>query len=86
MCTPRLKVNSRIGLEEHLDKMVEQQQLNTALTHHTHTHTHTALLLTPVRYTGRHHLMACWVSTDSKASWESYVTFLASALLPALDL
>ena len=49
-------------------------------------HTHMLVFLTPVRYTCRHHLSAFWVSTESKASWESYVTFLASALPPALDL
>lgn len=70
MCTCMLKVNNLMGLEEHLDKMLEQQQLAAALTHHVHTHV----------------LMAFWVSTESKASWESYVTLLASAVLPALDI
>lgn len=79
-----LKVNNHIGLEDHLDKMVKQPQQTPALTHHTHTHT--PLFLTHVWYRGKQHLMAFWVITESKASWESYAAFLASAPLSTLDL
>ncbi|CAB1421293.1 unnamed protein product [Pleuronectes platessa] len=46
--------------------------------------THNAVTGQQSLYTGRHHLMAFGVSTESKASWEPYVIFLASAPLPAL--
>lgn len=35
-----LKVNTHIGLEDHLDKTGKQQEQTATLTHHTHTHTH----------------------------------------------
>lgn len=69
-----LKVNTASGLEEHLNPTLRRQKP-------------WPITYTPcVRRKGRNHLMAFWVNTDSQASWEPYVTFLASALLPALDL
>ena len=49
-------------------------------------HTHAPVFLILIWYTDKQTLMAFWVSTESETSWESLVTFLASALLPALDL